>query len=207
MESILQSQVLTIASTVGAVAFALSGFLAGVRRNLDVMGLFILALLTANGGGVIRDLLIDKPPAVLASMMPFWIAGGICLTAWFTRLHKRPSIDRRWIFVICDAAGLVAFGISGALIGLEEGAHFFGVLTLSFLTATGGGILRDLLINAVPEVLHSGFYGSVAIILACMLFILDHFAMINAISILLCFIGLVFLRLIAYKQEWRLPKL
>jgi uncharacterized membrane protein YeiH len=207
MEEAIQMQMMYIASITGAVAFALSGFLSGARKKLDIMGVFILAFLTANGGGVIRDLLVDRPPAILLSTQPFWIAGGVTLAAWFFRLHRLETIERRWVFVICDAVGLVAFGITGALIAIEEQVHFFGFLTLSFLTATGGGILRDLLVNNVPEVLHSGFYGSVAILLSIVIYLLHIFEFLNPLSLLSVFILFLSLRLIAYRFDWELPKL
>lgn len=207
MEKAVQIQMMYIASTTGAVAFALSGFLAGARKNLDIMGIFILAFLTANGGGVLRDLLVDRSPTILLSTQPFWIAAGVTLTAWLLKLHRRAAIEERWLFIGCDAIGLVAFGITGALIAIEEQVHFFGFMTLSFLTATGGGILRDLLVGNVPVVLHSGFYGSVAILLSIGIYILHIVEILNPMTLLCIFLLSLSLRLVAYRFEWKLPKL
>lgn len=207
MEEAVQAQMIYIASTTGGIAFALSGFLAGARKHLDIMGIFILAFLTANGGGMVRDVLLNRPPAILLSTEPFWLAAGVTAIGWLCRIHRFATLEKRWLFIICDAVGLVAFGITGALIAIEEQVHFFGFLTLSFLTATGGGILRDLLANDVPEVLHSGFYGSVAILLSIAMYLLHGWGWLNPASLLCVFICSLLLRLIAYRYEWKLPKL
>ncbi len=207
MQSIYYIQTLYIASFVGSVAFALSGFLVGTRKHLDVMGIFILAFLTANGGGVVRDLLVGRAPSMLISTEPFWLTAGVVCLATIFKLQRLAGLERRWIFVVCDGVGLVAFGVTGALIGLEEQVHFFGVLTLSLLTATGGGIIRDLLVNEVPEVLHGDFYGSIALLLGAALYVLNMFGWINPGSILSVFAGAFAMRIFAYKQKWRLPKI
>lgn len=207
MDITLQTQIIYIASTIGGIAFALSGFLAGIRKELDIMGLFVLAFLTANGGGIIRDMLIDRIPDVLNSTEPFWLVAGVVIFAGCLNLHHFATLERRWLFVICDAVGLVAFGITGALIAIEESIHFFGILTLSFLTATGGGILRDVLVNNIPEVLHSGFYGSIAILLGFGIYLLHATDLLNPLSLLLAFVLSLSTRLIAYHFGWKLPKL
>lgn len=74
MEELAQSQAMYFASLAGSIAFALSGFLVGTRKNLDWMGLFILSFLTANGGGILRDILTDRPLVILLSNEPFLIA-------------------------------------------------------------------------------------------------------------------------------------
>ncbi|WP_169976990.1 trimeric intracellular cation channel family protein [Tautonia rosea] len=201
------SQVFTTASIVGSVAFALSGFMMGARKRLDLMGVFILAFLTANGGGVIRDLLVDRPPAIMAGLRPFYLTAGTVTLALLLRLQHRASLERAWIFVLSDAVGLVAFGITGAIIGIEHDLNLFGVVTLSFLTATGGGIVRDILVNEVPLVLHGDFYGSVAILLGLAIDTLHRADLMTPASLLAVFAAGLLLRLIAYRRRWSLPRL
>lgn len=207
MDSIYHVQTLYIASLIGSIAFALSGYLVGERKQFDIMGVFILAFLTANGGGVARDVLVGRTPAVLLNAEAFWLTTGTIILAIIFKFHRLDNFERRWIFILCDAVGLVAFGITGALIGIEEGTHFFGVIALSFLTATGGGIIRDLLINEVSEILHSGFYGSVALLLGSAIYFLHSLNWLNPASILIAFCLALALRMIAYKRRWRLPKI
>jgi uncharacterized membrane protein YeiH len=195
------------ASIAGSIAFALSGFLVGARKHMDIMGVFILAFLTANGGGILRDLLVDRPPAIMTSMLPFWIAAGTMAFAMLFRLHNSATLERGQVFIVSDAVGLVAFGITGALIGIEKELHFFGVVTLSFLTATGGGIIRDVLVKEVPLVLHSDFYGCVALFLGVAVYLLHWAGLMNPVSLIVIFAAGFFLRLIAHRYSWKLPKL
>lgn len=206
MEALVQSQAMYYASLIGGIAFALSGFLIGTKKDLDWMGLFILSFLTANGGGILRDVLADRPPVILLSNEPFLIAFGVTLLGSLLKLRHHPSVESRWMFIVCDAVGLVAFAITGALVALTINAPFFGFMTLAFLTATGGAILRDVLVNNVPEVLHSGFYGSIAILVALAVYLLNMQALLNAATLIGVFAGGLILRMVAYYYQWRLPK-
>lgn len=206
MENGLYDHAIYVAALLGSIAFAVSGFMAGTRKKLDLMGILILAFLTANGGGVLRDLLTGQPPAMMKSAEPFWIVGATVAICLAFRLQKHSGLERSWIFILSDGIGLVAFGITGAITGITLGAHFFGVLTLSLLTAVGGGIIRDLLVNEVPEVLHGGFYGSVALLLGCALFALHVAGWMNPVTIMAAFAGGLALRLVAYRYKWSLPK-
>ena len=75
------------------------------------------------------------------------------------------------------------------MIGIEKGLHFFGVVTLSFLTATGGGIARDMLVNEVPLVLHGDFYGSVAILLGVAIYLFHSAGLMNPVSLSMVFVA------------------
>lgn len=200
------AQAFATASTVGSIAFALSGLMMGARKRLDVMGAFILAFLTANGGGVVRDLLVGRTPAIMQGMLPFWLAAGTMTLAMAVRLQSRPSVERNRIFIVSDAVGLVAFGITGALIGIDKELHFFGVVTLSFLTATGGGVVRDMLVNEVPLVLHEDFHGSVALLIGVAIYLFQAAGLLNPVSLTLIFVAGLILRLVAYRRGWKLPK-
>jgi uncharacterized membrane protein YeiH len=207
INDLTDSPVFFAASLTGSVAFALSGYLLGRRKQLDLMGVFILAFLTANGGGVIRDLLVSRPPAAMQSTLPFWICLSVVAIAWISKLHTFHIMERRRGFVVCDAIGLCAFAISGALIALDENSHFFGVLTLALLTAVGGGIIRDLLVNEVPEVLaqRGGFYGSVALLIGAVVYALFVTGWLNVITLSAVFGAGLLLRLVAWHRQWKLP--
>lgn len=195
-----------VASLTGGIAFALSGFLAGTKKQLDWMGLFILSFLTANGGGILRDVLTDRPPVILLSNEPFLIALAVTLLGSLLQLGHHASLESRRLFILCDAVGLVAFAITGAFVALAIQAPFFGFITLAFLTAAGGAILRDILVNNIPEVLHSGFYGSIAIVVAIAVYLLNLSGLLNSVTLLGVFIGGLALRMVAYHYRWQLPK-
>ena len=207
MELFPLPQFLYAAALVGSIAFALSGFLTGVRKGMDIMGIFILALLTANGGGTVRDVLLNRPIALMHDAEPFLVAGLVVAGTSLFKLHRRPQLESRWHFIVSDGIGLVAFSLTGALIGIESRVHFWGVLALSLLTATGGSMVRDLLVNDIPEVLHGGFYGSIALLIGAAVYGL-HLAGMASVTSLTAVFGLgLATRLAAYKLGWRLPKL
>ena len=196
-----------IASLIGGGAFALSGFLVGLRKNLDVMGVFILSFLTANGGGILRDVFIGKTPLALTDMSGFLIVLFVFLTGLLVRKFKDGTIEQRSLFVVSDSIGLAAFSLTGALAGVEAGLSIFGVTVLSFITATGGGILRDILVNEEPSILRSDFYGSVAIIVALSVYALNSLGLDSDFNITVVFFVSLLIRLIAFKMRWSLPRL
>ena len=195
------------ADILGIIAFTLSGFLVGVRNHLDLLGLIISASLTALGGGVVRDVILGRTPFAFNEYYPAITVIVTILLAFAFRLYRREKLERKWLFVIFDTIGLVAFSITGALLAIEVEFNFFGVMILSFLTAVGGGVLRDTMINQVPAVLISDFYGSIAIIVSILLLILVQMDMVNTWGVASVAGFAIFLRLLAYHKQWHLPKL
>ncbi len=195
------------ADIIGIIAFSLSGFLAGVRHQLDLLGLIIAASLTALGGGIIRDVILGRVPFAFSEYYPVITIMVTVTAALLFKLYHREAIERKWIFVISDTVGLVAFSVTGALLAIGAGYNFFGVIILSFLTAIGGGVSRDILINQVPAVLISDFYGSIALIVAVLLILLNAMDMMNDLSTTAVALFAIALRLIAYIRKWELPKL
>lgn len=196
-----------LASWVGGVAFALSGFLVGVRKHLDLMGVFILSFLTANGGGVLRDVLIGKTPYALTDMTGFVVVFLTFLFGLILYRIKKTDIEKKGLFVLSDSIGLAAFSLTGTLVGIDAGLTVFGVVVLSFITATGGGILRDIMVSDVPSVFKSDFYGSVSILVALCVYALHHMGYASDLNIAAVFAAALFLRLLAHKMGWHLPRL
>ncbi len=195
------------ADILGIIAFALSGFLVGVRHKLDLLGLIIAASITALGGGVVRDVILDRTPFAFNEYYPAITVFATIFIAFLFRNKLRHEIERQWLFVISDTIGLVAFSITGALLAIDAHFNFFGVIILSFLTAVGGGVLRDTMINQVPSVLISDFYGSIALIVALLLIISNALWNLNTLSVTLIASFAITLRLLAYAKQWHLPTL
>ncbi len=195
------------ADILGIIAFALSGFLVGVRSNLDLLGIIISASLTALGGGVVRDVILDRTPFAFNEYYPAITVLTTIAISFTFRLYHREQIERQWLFVISDTIGLVAFSITGALLAIDAQFNFFGVIILSFLTAIGGGVLRDILINQVPAVLVSDFYGSIALIVSILLLVFSAIIGLSTLSVAIVAVIAVTLRLAAYIKGWHLPTL
>ena len=191
---------------IGTISFAISGFLISIRHKLDLLGIFLMAFVTALGGGIIRDTIANKFPTVFVDIIPSIVVLVSIFLAFILKLHQRLELDRKNMFVISDAIGLVSFAIVGASVGLYNDANLFGVIILAFITAVGGGMIRDILINHIPMVLKHDFYGTVVIIVAFVMYILKTNDILNFYTITIVFVFGVFLRMLAYKQKWKLPK-
>lgn len=190
---------------IGTIAFTLSGYLVGVAKRLDVLGIMIVALLTAIGGGMIRDILTSNPPAIFYNMSTIYTIIIVLILAWCFKLHQRQKGLMAQVFLVADSIGLVAFSLAGAQIGLNLELNLFGVTALGFVTAMGGGVVRDMMVNEVPFILHKDFYGTVAILMACLLYVSDYFGINGLILQWSLFIFGVTLRLLAHRHDIRLP--
>jgi len=170
-----------VAEYIGIIAFAMSGFFVAVRAKLDFLGVLIAVFLTAFGGGIIRDIIVNKTPYI------------------------KESIENRSWFIVSDSIGLVSFSITGALVALESKLNFTGILTLSFVTAVGGGIVRDIIINEVPFVFKTGFYGTVSLLVGALMYLLEMFGFIGLYGAMAVFTLGVGIRVIAYYKKWSIP--
>ncbi|MCK4875410.1 MAG: TRIC cation channel family protein [Sulfurimonas sp.] len=195
------------ADIIGIIAFGISGFLIAIKNDLDILGILIASALTALGGGIIRDAILSSAPFAFTSLYPAVTLISTIFLAFMFKLYNKASIEKKWIFVVSDTIGLVAFSITGALLAINAQYNFFGIVILSFITAVGGGVTRDIMINKVPTVLISDFYGSIAVIVALLLGAVQLLGFMNEFTIISIALFSIALRLIAYKKEWHLPKL
>ena len=149
----------------------MSGALAAGRKRLDLLGVIVLALVTAIGGGTIRDVLLGRQPV-------FWlvdpsyvivIVGAALLTFALARWHRPPDT----IMLVADALGLALFSIAGAQVAEASGVGPAGSIVLGTVTGAAGGAVRDVLSNEIPLVLRRGnLYASAAIAGTAVYFIL-----------------------------------
>lgn len=198
---------LLVAEIIGTLAFALSGFYVAVKDRLDLLGIFIASFLTALGGGIVRDTIAGRAPYTFTHLIPTLLVIAVLVLSIALKLHRKDEIEKKFYFIISDTLGLVSFAISGALVGLQAEYNFFGVILLALLTAVGGGVMRDVLLNRVPILLTSEFYGTVAILVGALLFILDKLSLLGTIALLCVFAFGMALRLVAYYKQWHLPKI
>src|SRR4051794_21843347 len=142
----------------GTFAFALNGALTAVRTaRLDIVGVVTLGIITAIGGGILRDILLGAlPPATFGDWRYLAVAatGGL-IAFWWSHGLDRLSKP----ILILDAAGLSLFAVVGALKALDFDIGFAQAVVLGALTGVGGGTLRDVLVREIPAVLSSGLYA------------------------------------------------
>jgi len=194
-----------ITEYIGIIAFSISGFFIGVRYKLDTLGVFTSVFLTAFGGGIIRDIIVNKIPYIFIH----GIFGIIILTiVWLLillKLHKQKCIKDKLIFIIFDAIGLVSFSITGAKIAIENNLNLTGVLVLSFITSVGGGIIRDIIINKVPLVFRTGFYGTISLLIGFIIYTLKFFDILSFCTSVAVLLFGVAIRIFAYYKKWSIP--
>jgi len=142
----------------GIFAFALNGALTAIRvARLDVVGVVTLGMITALGGGVVRDILIDSlPPATFSDWRYLAVAASGSLVA-FTFGWRLDRLTNP--IVVLDAAGLSLFAVSGALKALSLDVGLAQAVILGAITAVGGGTMRDVLIGRIPVVMRSELYA------------------------------------------------
>ncbi|WP_092865044.1 TRIC cation channel family protein [Quadrisphaera sp. DSM 44207] len=163
---------LLVLDLVGTFAFALNGALTALRATrLDVVGIVTLGMITALGGGTIRDVLLDSlPPATFVDWRYLAVAAAGGLIAF----SSGPHLERvNGAINVLDAVGLGLFAVTGALKALDLGFGPAQAVIVGAITAVGGGTLRDVLIRRVPSVLTSGLYAIPALVAATVVAVAD----------------------------------
>ena len=187
----------------GTFVFALSGAFKGVRRDLDWLGITVLAVLTGVGGGIVRDVLLGAtPPAVFRDerYLVICLAGAVAVLA-FGR-----TISKRWNRVmLADAIGLGLFAALGAAKGAAFGLGPLGTILAGALTAVGGGVIRDVLVGDRPAVLYKGYYATAAILGAAVLVLLDWLHVIGSVQLAAAALTTTSLRLLELARNARQP--
>lgn len=169
----MATTVFPVIEVIGLVAFSISGALVARKKTMDLYGAVVLGLITALGGGIARDLLLGvappqnlvSPPALLLATLPAALLAIRPLGALVERTMPQQ------LLVTADALGLAAFTVSGVSIALAHTPSRLLAVFCGVLTATGGGMLRDLLAGVVPTVLRREIYA-VASLVGALLYLL-----------------------------------
>lgn len=189
---------------VGTAVFAAEGASTAVQARLDLLGMLVLAFVTALGGGIVRDLLIgDVPPGAIRNWK--YAATALASGAAVFLLHAYFAGMNPWLVVTLDAAGLSLFAVAGATKALEFKLHPLLATMMGGITGVGGGTIRDLLIGQVPKVLRSDVYAAAALFGAAVAILCLKLRM-NAVVANCCGIVSCFaLRMLAVYYHWNLP--
>lgn len=200
--------VLLILDVIGVLAFALTGLVEGVRKGADLFGIGFLAFVTAFGGGTVRDLLLDRRPFFwVENEFWLWLLIGIAILAPFilrSSLVELTAKTVKWP----DAVGLGAFSANGTLIALESGESVLVAALMGVVTAAIGGIIRDLMLNRVPQaIIDHEFYLVIALGGGLFISFLGAMGVTLALAALVSAILVTVLRMFAMTLGWRLPSL
>ena len=196
---------------IGTIAFAVSGALVGVARKMDIFGMAVLALATAIGGGIVRDVLLGYfPPNSLRNVVYVTVVLAVTVIVFLiynSRYRKHAMGPRsRASYLLADALGLASFTVTGASAGFKLYPELpISIVLLGTITAVGGGIIRDMLAQRIPSVLKEDVYALPSIIGGIVYYLMvtsswDSMAVYGAFTVVLV------IRLLAIKYNWSLPK-
>ncbi|CAH0336650.1 hypothetical protein FVB9288_02359 [Flavobacterium sp. CECT 9288] len=190
---------------IGTMAFALSGALTAMSKKMDPFGVFIIAFVTAVGGGTLRDILIGRTPVgwMLDLDYVYVIAVGFVLAIIF-----RKKFDKlRTSLFLFDTIGLGVFTLIGFEKGIHIGLHPIICVALGTMTACFGGVIRDILCTEIPVIFRREIYATLCILGGIVFFILRDLNLENDVLYLTTSSIIISLRLMAVKFKWYLPTL
>lgn len=188
----------------GVAVFAISGALAAGKKSLDLLGVVIIAVVTAVGGGTTRDLLLNRHPV-------FWILDPTYLTViiiatlitiWYTRYKEPPQKA----LLLADALGLAVFTITGAQASQEVISSNVIIVIMAAITGTVGGLIRDVLTNKIPMILQRDIYATAALAGAVAYLLLQFTPLPSSINIIVGMMVVMGLRLAAIQWDLHLPR-
>ena len=204
-------EIMFVLELIGAAAFAVSGAMVAIEKRADIFGILFLAVTTALGGGVIRDVLIGRIPPVMFVSYWYLLISVVAALAVFIDAYLRSEkyklhLDKLdAVNNIFDAIGLAVFTVSGMNAAMPVSDNVILVLFVGMCTGVGGGMLRDVMTNTMPKVLRQRVYA-VASLLGGGLYYAMYALGVNQIVSLGCGMLLIFaLRLFATIFKWNLP--
>ena len=190
---------------IGTMAFAMSGALTAMNKKLDPFGVFIIAFVTAVGGGTLRDIMIGRTPVgwMLDIKYVYVIIVGFILAILFRKKFDRL---RKSLFLF-DTIGLGVFTLIGLEKGINIGLHPIICVALGTMTACFGGVIRDILCNEIPVIFRREIYATICILGGIVFFMLRKMNLENDVLYLTTSLVIISVRLLAVKYKWYLPAL
>jgi uncharacterized membrane protein YeiH len=195
-----------VLNLIGIFVFAVSGALLAVRKNYDIVGMTVLAEITAIGGGVVRDLILGAvPPAAFTDRLSFVVPLIATALTFFTHTWMNRLQAAVLVF---DAAGLALFCVSGAAKALAYGIGPVEAVALGAISAVGGGVMRDVLANDQPAVLRadSELYAVPAVLGSTIVVVVTMLHHYGTLSASLAVVFVFALRIIALRYGWQAPR-
>lgn len=190
---------------IGTIAFAMSGALTAISKKLDPFGVFIIAFVTAVGGGTLRDVMIGRTPVGWMLDLEYVYVIGL---AFVLSILFRTKFDKlRTSLFLFDTIGLGVFTLIGLEKGINIGLHPIICVALGTMTACFGGVIRDILCNEIPVIFRKEIYATICIFGGIVFFILKKFQLNEDVLYLSTSMVIISVRLMAVKYKWYLPVL
>lgn len=190
---------------IGTFAFAISGALVASKKKFDLFGVIIIAFVTAVGGGMMRDVLINYHPINwIGDLNYIWT---ILIAVLFTFLFKSKILPLSKTLFLFDTIGIGVFTLLGTEKGLNFGLHPFVAVVMGVVSAVMGGVLRDVLTQKTPLIFKKEIYALACFIGAFVFLLLNHFSIAHNIQYIVTILTVVIIRLVAVKYHLELPKI
>ncbi len=199
----MNKEVFTLIDILGTAAFSVSGVFAAMEKKLDIFGIFIIAFITAIGGGTIRDIMIGYTPVTWMRTGNYSIVIFISATIAMMFYNRIISYDR--ILIIFDSIGLGFFTVLGIQKGIDYGFRTGLCIALGTITACFGGMARDIVLNQIPHIFQKEIYATACILGGLLYFTLLQTTVPKVAHDSLCIAFVVVIRLLAVKYNWTLP--
>lgn len=203
--------VITCLEIIGVIAFALSGAIIGLKKGMDLLGVCVLGLTTAVGGGIVRDLLLGITPPMTFRDPSYFIMSVVVSAIAFIPVFRRPIMtDGRLhdlLLLWTDSIGLAIFTVCGARSAIYAGfaSNSFLVVFVSVVTGVGGGVMRDVFAGDRPYIFVKHIYACAALAGAVVCRLL-WFHLGEATSMTIGFVIVLLIRLFSAHFRWSLPK-
>jgi uncharacterized membrane protein YeiH len=189
---------------IGTFAFAISGALVAMKKEFDLFGVAIIAFVTAVGGGMLRDILIDAHPINwIGDLNYLWT---IMIAVVFTFLFRSKIAPLRKTFFLFDTIGIAVFTLLGLQKGLSFDLHPIIALLMGMISAVFGGVIRDVLTNQVPLIFKKEIYALACLIGGVVYLLGIKFSISSSISFVISVFVIIIIRLIVVKFNLELPK-
>ena len=192
----------TLLDLLGTFAFAISGIRLASGKHIDWFGAYIIGLVTAIGGGTLRDLLLDVTPFWMLDSK-YFLATGAALLA--TLLFKEKIFRWSNTLFLFDAIGLGLFTIVGISKSIEAGLPFWVCIVMGVITGSVGGVVRDVLLNEVPLLFRKDIYALACVAGGVVYFICHYFKLSTGLTELIAALTIIVIRVLALKFHIHLP--
>ena len=206
MQSTFATQTLQILEIIGTVAFGASGLIAAARKKLDMVGVVLLVLVTAFGGGTLRDILLNRHPFFwMTNEIWIWLLAALAIATQFLVKARNVELSAKAIDWP-DAIGLGVFAASGTQIALAAGHSALIASIMGVITAAFGGLIRDVLIAEIPGLVNDHqLYASLAFVGGLFIWLLEYLNVDATIATLTGAVAIIIARILAMRLGWRLP--
>ncbi|BAP39499.1 trimeric intracellular cation channel family protein [Metamycoplasma canadense] len=200
----MESTIILILEIIGTIAFAASGAIVAISKNMDLFGVCMLGGTTAVGGGIIRDIVLGKFPPI-AFIKPIYVIVALLVSLIIFIFHRRRINNLvKKIYTFIDAVGLTVFSILGAIQAIKS-SNLFLIIFVGIITGVGGGILRDIFAGRIPIIFQKDIYAIASLVGVLLFAIIYPYNKYAATAVGACVILII--RILAIRFKWSLPRI